>query len=102
MHKTTHNAALALETLVLKIKHSEPVEYLNYVGYIVMRRNVLFDRWVKLSYALTASFSALLVYYVAIRLQKQNTSAEKWIGEWRAYVQTWRHLVGATQSKVQR
>ena len=26
VHKTTHNAALALETLVLKIKHSEPVQ----------------------------------------------------------------------------
>ena len=25
VHKTTHNAALALETLVFKIKHSEPV-----------------------------------------------------------------------------
>ena len=25
VHKTTHNAALALETLVLQIKNSEPV-----------------------------------------------------------------------------
>ena len=40
-HKTTHNAALALETLVFKIKNGERV----YKLCIVMRRNVLFDRW---------------------------------------------------------
>ena len=39
-NRTTHNAALALETLVLKI-----VNGYNYKLRIVMRRNVLCDRW---------------------------------------------------------
>ena len=59
--QTTRNEALAFETLVLKIKNNEPVFYLykyiciqrNIVKIdsivfklcIVMRSNVLFDRW---------------------------------------------------------
>ena len=31
LHKTTHNAALALDTLVLQVKNSEHVYYLNSV-----------------------------------------------------------------------
>ena len=42
-HKTTHNAALAIATLVLQIQNCKRV----YKLCIVMRRNdiVLFDRW---------------------------------------------------------
>ena len=40
LHKATHNAALALETLVLEMNNSE-------LHLIVMRRSVLFDRWMK-------------------------------------------------------
>ena len=39
----THNAALAIATLVLQIKNCKRV----YKPCIVMRRNVLFDRWMK-------------------------------------------------------
>ena len=41
VHKSTHNEALALETLVLQMKNSEQV----YKLCIMMRGNVLFDRW---------------------------------------------------------
>ena len=41
VHKTTHNAALAIETLVLQINNDERVYKLS----IAMHRNVLFDRW---------------------------------------------------------
>ena len=40
-HKTTHNAALVIATLVLRIQNCKRV----YKLCIVMRRNVLFDRW---------------------------------------------------------
>ena len=40
-HKTTHNTALAIATLVLQIQNCERV----YKLCIVMCRNVLFDRW---------------------------------------------------------
>ena len=40
-HITTHKAALACDTLVLQIKNGEWV----YKLCILMRRNVLFDRW---------------------------------------------------------
>ena len=40
-HKITHNAALAIATLVLQISNCKRV----YKLCIVMRRNVLFDRW---------------------------------------------------------
>ena len=40
-HKTTHNAALDIATLVLQIQNCKRV----YKLCIVMRRNVLFDRW---------------------------------------------------------
>ena len=48
MHKTTNNAALAIETLVgpiLQMKNSEQVGLYRPKLCIVMRRNVLFDRW---------------------------------------------------------
>ena len=42
-YKTTHNAALAIATLVLQMQNCKRV----YKLCIVMRRNVLFDRWMK-------------------------------------------------------
>ena len=43
IHKPFHNAALGLETLVLQMKNSEQVYIINFC--IVMRHNVLVDRW---------------------------------------------------------
>ena len=43
--KTTHNAALAHASLVLGMIHSEHVGL--FILCIVMRRSVLFDRWMK-------------------------------------------------------
>ena len=43
IHKPFHKAALGLETLVLQMKNS--VTGINYKLCIVMRHNVLFDRW---------------------------------------------------------
>ena len=42
-HKTTHNVALALETLLLQIENGERVYRPKLCS--VMRRKVLFDRW---------------------------------------------------------
>ena len=42
IHKPFHNAALGLETLVLQMKNSEQG---NYKLCIMMRHNLLFDRW---------------------------------------------------------
>ena len=43
LHKTTHNATLDLDTLLLEMK---------IVSCIVMRRSVLFDRWMKSFYVM--------------------------------------------------
>ena len=42
IHKPSHNAALALETLVLQMTNSHAI---NNILSIVMRHSVLFDRW---------------------------------------------------------
>ena len=46
LHKTTHNADLVLETLVLQMKNSECSGKV-FKLCIVMRHSVLFDRWMK-------------------------------------------------------